>query len=302
MGETSNVILCRRDRPFVGWVAIDEFEDMFARFSGSEVWAPSSRRLRPGLVGRAQRRLLGDFKKLDPFPQKGDLLLVVARAPGDLTLINSIGNFRKNYRHVAAFIIDSYFTDALGPVAKKYDHIFSTTELGAETIQKRFGISSSVLRQGFDCLKWSCVDESRSIDLIGFGRQPASYHQAFQSRFHRQDSPLLYLHSPIGSMEGNSVWVERPMLLKLLQRSKISLAFHLGIEPSRNRPFHADFLTSRWYESLTCGCLVVGKRPPGVMATEMLAWENSTIELPDDPIGAIGVISVLAADRTFQKR
>ncbi|MHB8885753.1 MAG: glycosyltransferase [Methylovirgula sp.] len=300
--RASSIILSRREKPFVGWVAIDEFEDLFSRLSGAEIVIPHARKPYGGLLGRAKRRILGEFEAFkEPLPS-GDLLLVMARSPGDLGLVNSIGSARNQFRYVAGYIIDSYFVEALGPATKRYDHIFSTTEAGAECVRKRFGISSSVLRQGFDCLRWSCASHNRSIDLIGFGRQPPSYHRAFQAEFHREKSKLLYLHSPIGTAWGPDVWIERPMLLKLLQRSKISLAFHLGIEAQHDRPRNPGFVTSRWFESLASGCIVAGKRPPGIMAQEMFDWDNSTIELPDDPIAAVEIISNIVGDCNFQEK
>lgn len=301
MAENINIILSRREMPFVGWAAIDEFEDLFSHITGAKVVAPRTRPYE-GPLGRAKRRLLGEFRALGEVLPRGDLLLVLARSPADLNAINSVGGAKKNFRYIAAFIIDSYFIEALSSAAQQYDHIFCTTEIGADAVRKRFGVSSSVLRQGFDCLKWACSEDQRSIDLIGFGRQPPSYHRAFQARFHTKESSILYLHSPIGTTSGGDVWIERPMLLKLLQRSKISLAFHLGVEPSLDRPWDAGFVTSRWFESLASGCIVVGKKPPGAMAEEMFDWENATIELPDDPTGAIDLIAKIVSDDAFQHR
>ena len=178
-------------------------------------------------------------------------------------MIYSLGDARKRFRHVAGFVIDSFFTGGFGPGTKLFDHIFSTSEEGSESVRKRLGVPSSVLRQGFDCLNLFCSDDARCVDLIGFGRQPPSYHRAFQARFHKKDSPLLYLHSPIGTTMGPPVWDERPMLFMLLQRSKISLAFNLDIEPYRARPGASGFVTSRWLESLASGCIVAGKTAAG---------------------------------------
>src|SRR5260370_12536102 len=166
----------------------------------------------------------------------GKLLLVVARAPNDLKMLMSIRNVRKKFRYIAGYVIDSYFTENFPSVTTHYDHIFSTTQEGAETVKTRFGTSSSVLPQGFDCLTWACLNDARSIDLIGFGRQPPTYHHDFQRAFHTEASPLLYLHSPIGAINARAVCDERPMLLKLLQRSRLSLAFRLGVEPQTIRP------------------------------------------------------------------
>jgi hypothetical protein len=214
-------------------------------------------------------------------------------------MLYSVPHARQRFRYIVGYVIDSYFTEDFGTEIKEYDHIFSTTEEGAGVSRDRFGISSSVLRQGFDCLQWACNDDARSIDLIGFGRQPHSYHHEFQQAFHRQPSPILYLHSPIGTTVGTAVWDERPMLLKLMQRSKLSLAFHLCVEPQGARPRAANFVTSRWLESLATGCVVVGKRPQGTMADEMLCWPNAYIDLPDNPAEATSVIRELISDSKF---
>jgi hypothetical protein len=88
-------------------------------------------------------------------------------------------------------------------------------------------------------------------------------------------------------------------MLKLLQRSKISLAFHLMIEPTADRPRSPGFVTSRWFESLASGCIVVGKRPLGSMADELFCWPNALIELPDEPDKAVAMIQDLATDARF---
>jgi hypothetical protein len=100
--------------------------------------------------------------------------------------------------------------------------------------------------------------------------------------FHDPASPHLYLHSPLGNITGASVHLERGMLFKLLHRTRISLAFHLYVEPQGNRP-RSMMVTSRWLESLLSGCIVAGKRPVSRMADEMLFWPGATVELADDP-------------------
>ena len=72
------------------------------------------------------------------------------------------------------------------------------------------------------------------------------------------------------------------MLFKLLQRTRISLAFHLYVEPQGGRP-RAMMLTSRWLESLLSGCIVAGRRPVSRMADEMLCWPGATLELSENP-------------------
>jgi len=75
------------------------------------------------------------------------------------------------------------------------------------------------------------------------------------------------------------------MLFKLLHRTRISLAFHLYVEPQGNRP-RSMMVTSRWLESLLSGCIVAGRRPSSRMAEDMLFWPGATVELADDPCQA----------------
>jgi glycosyl transferase family 1 len=297
VGKDGTVLLSRRNPPFAGWVAIDEFEDLFRRFSGGRIVCAEHRSIRT-VIGRTKSRVFGPFLKVDE-QDGGELLLVVAREPSDLRMIRALPNARKRFRRIVGYVIDSYFAEAFERSASHYDHVFSTTEEGAELLRSRYGVSSSVLRQGFDCLRWANAEADRSIDVIGFGRQPESYHRRFQAAFHTCDSKVLYLHSPIGTRTGADVYTERPMMLKLLQRAKISLAFHLLVEPVGQRPRAASFVTSRWLESLGAGCLVVGKKPPGVMAQDMFPWPNALIDLPDDPSRAVEFITSLLSEPNF---
>jgi hypothetical protein len=291
-----NVLLSRRERPFVGWVAIDEFEDLFAEIGGARVVVPKHRPSLPHWAARVRNRLVSDVSVHSDLGS-GELLFVVARTPSDLQVVRTLNAQRRRFRHVVGYVIDAYFQPGFGSATKHYDHIFTTTAEGAEFVRKRFGVPSSVLYQGFDCLRWGSVNDERAVDLLGYGRQPASYHQAFRAAFHRQESPLLYLHSPIGSMDGPAVWTERAMLLKLMQRTKLALAFHMMVEPQGSRPKSASFVTSRWFEQLTAGCVVVGKRPS--MAPELFPWPDATLELPDSPAAAVDFVTTLATDARF---
>lgn len=273
-----------RDKPFGGWVPIDEFENLFASLSGAAVLTARARVELPGLLGRARNRLLSHVS-LDGDAGRGDLLLVVARSPVDLRALVAVSGWRKRFRMVVGYVIDAFFLDSYPAATRHFDHVFTTTQDGADHVRTKYGVPSSVLRLGFDCLQWASTNEERSIDLLGYGRQPPSFHHGFQQAFHRHDSPVLYLHSQIGATSGPAVWTERPMMLKLMQRSKVSLAFHMLVEPTGQRPAHM-FVTPRWLESLAAGCVVAGRRPVGEMADAMLNWPQATIELPDAGVPA----------------
>jgi hypothetical protein len=279
----------------VGWVVIDEFEDLFIEYTGAILSTPVSRTNWQGLAGKLKRKIVPDYNFESP-PPSADILFVVARAPIDLSVIRAIPELRKRFSKVVAFLIDGYFLEGYPGCTSEYDQIFVTNMVGQNHIEANYGTKCSIVRQGFDCLKWSNTSADRSIDILGFGRLPPTYHQALIERHHSQISPYLYLHSPLGNISGPTVVKERAMLYKVLQRSKIALAFHMLIEPPPNRPV-AMFLTNRWFETLGTGCVVVGKRPTGEMADEILSWKDATFELPDSPEDACDYIAELIEDR-----
>ena len=274
-----SVLSAGQASPHVGWVAIDELAELLAHYYKAEVLSP-----RPRPVSWAERLLHRHQPHYHPLScGGGDVLIVVCRAPNDLALIDVIPDCRRKFDRIYAWVTDSYFQAGFGRTTARYDAITVTAHEDLAFPRDHFGIQVHQLYQGADCLRWVPRKEAlREIDLIGFGRMPPSYHAHFARLFHAPESPHLYLHSPLGNMTGPGVRLERGMLFKLLHRARISLAFHLYVEPQGDRP-RSMMVTSRWLESLLSGCIVAGKRPLSRMADDMLFWAGATVELADDP-------------------
>ncbi|MBM3423274.1 MAG: glycosyltransferase family 1 protein [Chlorobi bacterium] len=265
--------------PHVGWLAIDELAELLASYFQAE-------RLSPKLIpGKWPERLIHPGKTaFEPLRTSGgDLLIVIARNPGDLGMIASIADCRKKFGKICAFVTDSYFHAGYVGETAEFDAITVTAHEDIAYPGDRYGIPVHQLYQGTDALNWAPQKlHNREIDIIGFGRTPRSYHECFTQRFHPASSPHLYLHSPLGNLTGPGIRPERGMLFKLLHRSRISLAFHLYVEPQGDRP-RSMMVTSRWLESLLSGCIVAGKQPVSRMADDMLFWPGATTELSDNP-------------------
>lgn len=286
--------------PHAGWVAIDELAELLIRYFQAEVLSP---RVLP--QSWPARLIRPHQQQHEPLPCAGaDVLIVVARGPGDLGLIKAIPDCRKKFGKIYGFVTDSYFQNGFVRETALYDAITVTAHEDIDYPQQRFGIAVHQLYQGADCLSWVPRDmKAREIDVMGFGRTPPSYQASFSQRFHPASSPHLYLHSPLGNLSGPSVQLERGMLFKLLHRTRISLAFHLYVEPQGDRP-RSMMVTSRWLESLLSGCIVAGRRPVSRMADEMLCWPDATVELSEDPSAACDELVDLLArnDALAQQR
>lgn len=287
-----SVLCAGHAQPHAGWVAIDELADLLVGYFDAELLSP--RRLPPRWHDRMRRSRTPRYEPVRT--AGGDVLIVVAHSPTDLDLIDAIPDCRRKFARIHAWVTDSYFTAGFGRATAKYDSITVTAHEDVAHPRDRFGTRVHQLYQGADCLTWSPRHAvARDIDLIGFGRTPPSYHAQFARTFHAASSPHLYLHSPLGNVTGPSVHLERGMLFKLLHRTRISLAFHLFVEPQGARP-RSMMVTSRWLESLLAGCIVAGKRPRSRMADEMLFWPGATIELADDPADADSQLRILLQD------
>ncbi|RXK85028.1 glycosyltransferase family 1 protein [Chlorobaculum sp. 24CR] len=268
--------------PHVGWLAIDELAELLAAYFDAEILSP-----KPQAAGWPERLIKPDRIVYEPLQTSGgDVLIVVARNPGDLGMINAIADCRKKFSKIYGFVTDSYFHAGYGKETAKFDAITVTAHEDAAYPKEHFGITVHQLYQGTDALSWTPRKlMAREIDITGFGRMPSSYQACFTERFHPMKSPWLYLHSPLGNLTGPTIRLERGMLFKLLHRTRISLAFHLYVEPQGDRP-RSMMVTSRWLESLLSGCIVAGKLPVSRMADEMLFWPGATTELSDDPATA----------------
>lgn len=275
--------------PHAGWVAIDELALILARCFDAELL--SSPALPAPWLRRALRRPKPAFAPIDS--SGGDVLFVVARGPEDLAMVGAIRNVRRKFARIHAFVTDSYFRAGYVQETALFDSITVTAHEDVAHPAQRFGIQVHQLYQGTDGLQWAPrAQHAREIDIMAFGRTPPSYHAAFRQRFHVSDSAHLYLHSPLGSLAGPNVHLERGMLFKLLHRTRISLAFHLLVEPEGSRP-RSMMVTSRWLESLLAGCIVAGRRPVSRMADEMLDWAGATRELPETPADAADALCEL---------
>ncbi len=268
--------------PHAGWVAIDELAVLLAQYFDAEVLSPKP--TQGPWLNRVLHPHQAHFEPVQTIG--GDVLIVVARGPGDLGMVKAIPDCRKKFSKIYGFVTDSYFQNGFVNETALFDAITVTANEDIDFPMSRYGISVHQVYQGADCLTWvPRQHKHREIDVMGFGRTPLSYQASFSERFHVASSPYLYLHSPLGNLAGPTVPLERGMLFKLLQRSRISLAFHLYVEPQGGRP-RSMMVTSRWLESLLSGCIVAGRRPESRMADEMLFWPGATLELSEDPHAA----------------
>lgn len=297
--ETRNLVISARliDQS-ISWRSLWDFAELVAQqdgFHALDIEYKKQFEVSPLKVQSVLARLGHAYKYIGEIPNNINATIVICRTPSDLQIINSFPKIRDKSNVVVAYILDSYFREGYPRDVSNYDLIFVSDEDDVEFVRQRYQCRVKCVWQGIDTVRWSSLNDRRSIDLVGFGRTPIRYHREFQKSFHRSDDAVFYLHSPLGHREGPEVVRERPMFFKVLQNSTISLAFHLLFEPEVKRP-RSMMLTARWLESLTSGCLILGKAPTSHSAAAMLCWDGATIEIVDDERLAVEQIKDILRD------
>jgi hypothetical protein len=124
-------------------------------------------------------------------------------------------------------------------------------------------------------------DPERFVDVIGYGRQLAEHAQAVEQAYNAPSSPRMFYHTGyFSSIRVSDHRAQRAVFWKILKRSRVALAY--DTLAANTRGFTFSLVAQRWFECLTAGCVIVGKRPVCPETESLLDWEDATIEAPDD--------------------
>lgn len=292
------ILSLRAALPVVGWTAVYEFEDRLAEATGGTIHTaafrgPSARRVLRGPL----RRRFGHFTVPDPprpTPGRRSLLLAVATTPAQLQMLLGVPAWR-SFDQVAAYVIDSYRYADFPPLASQLDHIFTPILEDVEVVQRRTGVPTTLIPFAYDVLVQGSDRDHRHrpIDVIGYGRQPPEHQRAIRDAFNRPGTGRIYFHSTYEQPRPRNFQQERDLFWKILRRSNLALAF--CTKEFYQRPIPVSIVTCRWFECMTAGCVVVGRRPTTPLADQLFDWTDATIEAPDDPAEFVPFIEDLLA-------
>lgn len=129
----------------------------------------------------------------------------------------------------------------------------------------------------------------RPLTFLAYGRQPKPLIEKISYTFNVKNSQHFLYHTNHMNISAiNDYYAHRRMFWSILERSIFAFAFTSFDEERRqNSRFPFSFVGQRWFEAMTAGCVVVGQRPTGEEADQLLDWPDSTLELERDPDAAI---------------
>lgn len=255
------------------------------------------------LFRRCRHRLFKSWYRIEDLPtlpQGKNVLLVVGVCPKFMLSIYALGPLLKQFDLCLGYVLDGFDPQHFDPtLADPFDHLFVIGEELADDLRKLRGISVSSMPLAIDVLEQDLNLQPRSIDVLSYGRCSPSLHQQLYSRCNQPGSDLLYFHSTFVGADVENLSEHTTLLRQLLSRSKVSLCFEASNIP---RFMGYSPILYRWFEAWAAGCTVVGKKPTGRGVAELMQWENSAIELPDDPSQWIPLVEDVLADEAVLQR
>ena len=286
--------------------ATTEFEDVLVECCGGVLFTPA-----PSGDVAARGRLPARRTMLPPRHSRSEqVLIVVGNHLGFVvTLLASIPDYRRRFDVICAYIIDAFpFASELSkPLWRRrlsrfsrtlssLDHLFVPIGLTAATLGDLYGVPTSFVPMACDVVRFGSGGSDRPIDLMGYGRQHAAHSAAFADAYNDPASHRIYSHTDhivIGAI--TDFHRHRRLFWKNLCRSRVALAYDpLAVNP--NGQFPCSFVSLRWFECLTAGCLIAGRRPTCPEMDDLFFWEDSTIEVPEKTEDVVPFMEDLLAD------
>ena len=204
-------------------------------------------------------------------------LLVYPDANGFLAL-PQITNWRKRFKFLATWVIDSFWIERIPRLAKfsrPFDHIFITLEEDACAWSEAMKTPTTCLAWGSDVLRLGGTGANRVWDLARIGRQPPEWDDDENTKKRCADKQLSF-HGRIKGYD--TAAKNQSALMNLYQQTKFLLAFSNSVNHTLYTHPTRQYITARWTDALACGAIVAGIAP-NEPSIKRLLWDGATLDL-----------------------
>lgn len=204
--------------------------------------------------------------------------LAIAGDPLQLRWLLQLRQWRRHFKHIGAWIIDSPRADAIPRVVrygKIFDQFFVTTDEDVQIWRNITGRPTTCVPWGSDVLRLGSSNSIRYYDLMRVGRQPPEWDddqktsqtaEHYNLRFHGRPAILA---NPMANQR---------TLMQLYANTKFVLAFSNTVDRTTYTHPNRSYITARWTDALAAGATVVGILPDCQTARRLL-WAGATIDL-----------------------
>lgn len=267
------MLIVYRSPGHAGWGPINHMVRLAAEVCGADLLVVER--------GRSPTRLQR-LAALWPRRRGAEACLVVCPHPRDLTSFLLAPGWRRRFSVLAAWIIDSFWTESLPRLARSvrlFDHLFVTTEEDIPRWEKLTGTATSHLPWGTDALRLGSARAHRSLDLLRVGRQPPEWDDDRVTEVASRALGIRFSGRPPSPPDERAA---QPALMERYADSRYVLAFSNTVNPTAYTHPTREYLTGRWVDALAAGAVVAGVAPAAPDARRLL-WPEATLE-----VGGVG--------------
>ncbi len=191
----------------------------------------------------------------------------------------NIENWRKRFRYLAAWVIDSFWLDHIPRsirLRNPFDHIFVTSLEDVDRWREIAGVDTTWLPWGTDSFRLGEGGAHRDWDLMRVGRQPSEWEDDLETALAAESLGIRYRGRPDSA--GLNALQNQKLMMNAYGTSRFTLAFSNAVNCDPNNHPTREYLTGRWVDALGCGSVVAGVAPRGPN-TDGLLWPGATLEL-----------------------
>jgi hypothetical protein len=225
-------------------------------------------------------KLLSILKDRSLYGRGHESCLLVCTGPGDLVKVLTIPGWRKRFKFLAAWIIDSFWLEHMPAtfirLLRPFDHLFITSGEDVDQWKDLTGAPVTWVPWGTDALRFGGGDSCRDWDVTRVGRQPPEWEDDAAVSAAALSLGIKYRGRP--TRGGLSTLQNQEFLMGVYRNSKYLLAFSNSVNPESYTHPTRQYLTGRWVDALACGATVAGVPPRGPSIDELL-WPGATLDL-----------------------
>jgi len=290
-----------RQDPAIG--CLIEFEDVLLNACAAILITPTWRQV-VGLQWLHKLRTPYDIRLPAPQTREQQVLILTGMDWSICDVLKAIPHWRSRFDVVCAYVFDAFLPEKprhrsvsrFSRLIGSLDQVFIPMSACIEDYQRAFEIPVNLLPYACDVVQFGSDRRDRPIDVIGYGRQLAQHSQIFARTYNAPTSQRMYYFTDhMGISQIYDFYAHRAWFWKILQRSRLALSYDPFVTNPERFPF--SFVTQRWFECLTAGCVVIGRRPTCPEANQLLNWEDATIEVPERDEDLIPFVEALLTDR-----
>ena len=257
----------------IGWTPIQYMAVLAAELLDTHVV-----RLDRRAPSAARKALSIIFRRTQSRVAQGSCLMICSE-PKDLLNVIDIPQWRKRFKFLAAWIIDSFWHERIPAtllLTRPFDHLFVTSKDDVDAWQSISATPATWLPWGADALRLGRGACDREWDVTRVGRQPPEWDDDAATTSAAARLGIKYRGRP--NREGVSPLQNSTALMTAYGSSKYIMAFSNSVNRATYTHPIREYLTGRWADALACGAIVAGIAPRGA-GGDALLWPGATLEL-----------------------